>query len=107
MGASARTFVQWFAIELADPDGYAEYRRRMTPVLHRFGGDFEYDLEIARVLRQPGGHPLHRVFSITFPDRASREGFFVDPEYRAIRAANFEPSVRAITLLGSWERDGS
>ena len=105
MAAESGEYVQLFGVDLVDPERYEEYRRRMTPVLRAYGGDFEYDLTIARVLRQPGPDPVQRVFSIVFPSRERSEAFFADREYRAIRAAHFDPAVRSVTRMGSYERD--
>lgn len=104
MAAEVGEYVVWFGLALRDPAGYAEYRRRMLPVLERYGGHFEYDFNVSEVLRQPGQAPIERVFSIVFPDRKARETFFSDADYRAIRAAHFEPSVSAVTPLASFER---
>jgi uncharacterized protein (DUF1330 family) len=104
MAGDGSGFVVWFGLALKNAAGYAEYRRRMTPILERHGGRFEYDFTIREVLKSPGSQSIDRVFSILFPTRGAREAFFADPDYRAVRAAHFEPSVRAVTPLASYQR---
>lgn len=129
MVAERGVFVRWFGVQIADQDGYREYRRRMTPLLHEYGGDFEYDLAVAQVLRQPctdsamtsgqreasseagasqlvmnPGGSLHRVFSMVFPSVEVSEAFFSDANYLAIRRAYFEPSIRRVAELARFCR---
>ena len=57
---------------------------------------------LVRRQKEPGPvyqERLNRVFTISFPDRMTRERFFANPRYREVRAEHFEPAVaRAIVL---------
>ena len=86
------------------PPGYAEYRKRMTPILESYGGGFRYDFEVSAVLKSEAPHPINRVFAIYFPDRAAKERFFADPAYLKIREAFFEKSVAARTVIAEYDR---
>lgn len=97
-------FEQWIGLAISDEDLYRKYREGMTPILERYGGSFRYDLVIASVLEAEVEQPIDRVFAIEFPDRATRERFFADPEYLAVRRQYFEPSVTARVLLAELER---
>jgi hypothetical protein len=46
-------FNRLMALQVDDQGSYAEYRARMTPLLHASGGAFGVDLEVARVLKAP------------------------------------------------------
>ena len=95
-------YTQMIGLWVRDQAGYAEYRANMTPILHRYGGEFGTDLEVSRVLK-PAGEELNRIFTIGFPSRAVRDAFFADPAYLAVRAQHFEPAVSRVTRLGEWE----
>ena len=98
MDADLDGYVLLFALEVADDASYARYREAMTPILESYGGRFGVDFVVARVLLAP--HPrINRVFTMVFPDDLSRERFFADEEYRAVRARWFAPSVAAVEVL--------
>lgn len=100
MGAEGERHVVLFGLEVTDEATYSRYRSAMTPILESYGGAFGHDFVVARVLKGDGG--INRVFTISFPDRPTRERFFADEEYRAVRRALFEPAVaRAFTLVES------
>jgi uncharacterized protein (DUF1330 family) len=90
-------------LNVVDETRYAEYRAAMTPLLHAVGGSFRYDFRPAEVLKSEAPHPITRVFVIRFPDQATHERFFADPQYLAVRRDHFEPSVRGVTTLAAYE----
>jgi uncharacterized protein (DUF1330 family) len=98
MAADEGRDVTLFGLEVTDDAGYTRYREAMTPILARFGGAFGCDFVVARVLLGPSPR-INRVFTIAFPDAASRERFFADEAYRAVRKQWFEPSVAAVAVL--------
>ena len=104
MAADADKLTILVGLEVKDPARYAEYRARMTPILHALGGAFGIDLEVSRVLKGPAeaAYSVNRLFSIEFPSRAVRDQFFADAEYRAVRSEWFEPAVGHIVRLGEW-----
>jgi uncharacterized protein (DUF1330 family) len=87
-------------LEVVDAACYACYRAAMMPILERFGGAFECDFDIAKV--RLGDDRINRVFMIGFPDRSTRERFFADADYRAVRERLFEPAVASVTVLGEF-----
>ena len=98
MAADERGRVTLFGLEVTDDAGYARYRAAMAPLLARHGGRFGCDFVVARVLLAPNPR-IDRVFTMVFPDDPSRERFFADEEYRAVRKRWFEPSVAAVEVL--------
>lgn len=90
-------------LHVVDDEAYGRYREAIAPILERHGGGFPYDFLVARVLRSAADHPIDRLFAIRFGDRASRDAFFADPDYRAARARHFEGAVRGTTILSEHE----
>ncbi|WP_437992601.1 DUF1330 domain-containing protein [Sorangium sp. So ce145] len=101
MGAEGRQHVLLVGLQVTDEASYARYRAGMMPILLSHGGAFGHDFVVARVLK--GDERINRVFTLVFPDRAARERFFADPQYRAVRAELFEPAVAATFILGELE----
>ncbi len=89
-------------LNVSNAEGYAQYRAHMKPLLEAHGGRFGLDLWVSEVLLAPTAQPFNRVFLIVFPSLAQREAFFANPEYKAIRAKYFEPSVSAVSQLGQF-----
>ena len=97
------TFEMVVGLEVSDDQAYDRYREKMGPLLAAHGGEFGYDFRIAEVLKSPADHPINRLFTIRFPDRAARDRFFADEQYLAVKRAHFDGAVRARTLLGAFE----
>lgn len=96
-------YVSLLALQVDDAASYQRYREGMTPILHRHGGRFGYDFEIANVLASESGKPINRVFTIAFPDRASAKRFYADPAYLEVRRTWFAPAVSAITVIARFD----
>ncbi len=92
-------YVTLVALRVTDPATYARYREAMTPILHSYGGDFGCDFIVAEALRGVDDPGVNRVFTIGFPDRATKERFFADERYLAVRAELFAPSVASTQTL--------
>ena len=102
MAAEPRRHTMLVGLWVSDQEGYRRYRAAMAPVLARFGGTFGYDFVVSEVLRSEVETPINRVFTLVFPDRGAREGFFVDPEYVEARAAHFVASVSHVAILDEY-----
>lgn len=89
-------------LEVLDEASYAEYRARMTPLLHAHGGSFGVDVRVAEVLKSPEPGAFNRLFTIRFPTVAAHDSFFENAEYLAIRREWFEPSVGRVRRLGRY-----
>jgi len=90
-------------LDVQDNEGYTRYRGAMAPILTRYGGRFRYDFRIAEVLATEASHPINRVFVLSFPDVGTREAFFRDPEYLAVRHTYYEPAVGNATPIAGYE----
>lgn len=92
-------------LRVTDEDGYARYRAGMTPILEAMGGFFRYDMRVSELLRGQADEPFNRVFILSFPDGATRDRFFTDPAYLAVRAEHFERSVGSVTIMAGYTAD--
>ncbi|MEI8593269.1 DUF1330 domain-containing protein [Photobacterium sp. Hal280] len=101
------SFEMLVALDVANDEIYAQYRREMTPILSRYNGSFGYDFKVSEVLISQVSAPINRVFSIRFPSEDMKNQFFNDKEYMAVKQHYFTPSVRATTLIASYEKPDS
>ncbi|GAA3936071.1 DUF1330 domain-containing protein [Litoribacillus peritrichatus] len=92
-------------LEVTDDHAYQTYRENMAPILKRYGGGFHYDFTVDQVLMSETHNPINRVFTIYFKDEQAKNDFFHDPEYLQIKAKYFESSVKATTIIASYNTD--
>lgn len=90
-------------LEVSNPQLYAEYRRLMTPLLHKHQGDFGCDFIVQQSLK-PAESAINRVFTIYFASQQLMDSFFNHPDYLAIRQQYFEPAVVASHILASYQK---
>ncbi len=90
-------------LHVIDDGTYQVYRNEMTPILKRYGGGFGYDFKIADVLKSKTPAPINRVFTISFPNAATKNAFFSNEEYLKVRQRHFEKSVTDTTMLATYE----
>ena len=90
------------ALEVTDDAGYQAYRDGMTPILEGYGGRFRWDFRVSEVLHHDGEERVNRVFILSFPDAATKEAFFSDPDYLAVRAEHFDRSVTAVARIAEY-----
>jgi len=91
-------------LQVVDEGLYRAYREAMTPILKGYGGGFRYDFKIQEVLQGEAAHPINRVFLMVFQDLESKNAFFNDPGYKAIRQKFYEPAVLNSTVIAEYER---
>jgi uncharacterized protein (DUF1330 family) len=103
MGDESKRYVMLMGLQVIDQASYSRYRSSMTPILQSYGGAFGYDFVVEKVLKGRGNDQINRVFTISFPDRSSRERFFADEKYQAVRSELFEPAVASATVLAEFE----
>ena len=91
-------------LHVNDEAGYQRYRDGMTPLLHACGGSFRYDFQGGEMLAGKSDKPLNRVFLISFPDAATKDAFFSDPAYLAVRAQHFDGSVDCVERIAEFDQ---
>lgn len=89
------------ALDISDPEVYAQYRAAMRPLLEAEGGRFTYDFTIAETLKAQDGQHYNRLFLLEFPELEHHDRFFANPEYKAIRNQLFNASVRSFAILST------
>ena len=92
------------ALDVSDSETYQAYRDAMAPILKQYAGEFGYDFQVAEVLKSESEQGINRVFTIRFPDEATKTNFFADPDYQAVKAKYFEASVVSTTLIAAYDR---
>lgn len=90
-------------LHVTDDETYAQYRKAMTPLLTAAGGHFRYDFTIAKMLKGAADPPINRLFVLSFPDHATKEAFFANPEYQRVKARFFESSVESVHLIATYD----
>ncbi len=100
-------FQMLVGIEVTDEAAYLAYRDGIAPLLEEYGGSFHVDVRVSEVLRAPKPASFNRMFTLEFPDRDTRDRFFSDERYAAVRAQFFEGSVGTVLRLseGAVRRD--
>ncbi len=90
-------------LHVSDDASYTNYRAAMTPLLEAVGGSFHYDFKIQETLIGPTDPPINRLFVISFPDEATMNSFFADPNYVAAKEEFFESAVDMVNIMGTLE----
>ncbi len=91
------------AMHITDDSSYNTYRKKMLPILEKYGGGFGYDFKIAEVLKSEVSHPINRVFTIYFKDEDAMNRFFSDEEYISVKKAHFEKAVSSVVEIARYK----
>ncbi len=91
-------------LNVVDDEAYQAYRDGITPILKNCGGGFGYDFKIAEVCKSKTKAPINRVFTISFPNKDSKNSFFSNDEYLKIKQRYFERSVAGTTIIATYTR---
>ena len=102
---SQTRFESLIGIHVSDEQGYNDYRAGMTPLLEAHGGYFRYDFRVNEMLKGDAQDPFNRVFVISFPDEETMNEFFANEQYKAVRNAHFDRSVRSFGRIASYSVD--
>ena len=91
-------------LNVTDQELYKRYREEMLPILTEMGGGFRYDFTIEETLRSETEKPINRVFTIYFPDAATKDAFFANEAYKAVGDKYYKASVGGTTIMAEYER---
>jgi len=89
-------------LHVTDDAHYDQYRAGMTPILETYDGYFRYDFRVSEMLAGDAENPFNRVFVLSFPNEATKDEFFADEKYKAVRAAHFDRSVRSVGQIAEY-----
>ena len=102
-GSSTKTrFEILVGLHVHDNTEYDLYRAGMTPMLHAMGGFFRQDLHVSEQLKGEEEGKINRAFVISFPDEKTKDAFFSDEAYKAVRAEHFDAAVDSSVILASY-----
>ncbi|MEX0877069.1 MAG: DUF1330 domain-containing protein [Phycisphaerales bacterium] len=102
MTGTQQRFEMLIGMHITDEAGYQRYRQHMTPILESMGGFFRYDMRVSELLRGEAEEPFNRLFILSFPDEPTRDRFFSDDRYQAVRQEHFTGSVSSYTLIAQY-----
>jgi len=97
-------FERVMEIYVSDNEEYQCYREGMIPVLHSFGGSFDFDFEVSEVLLSKTDDAINRGFTIEFPSKEIIDEFFSNPEYLAVQKRHFVNLVASKTIISMHEK---
>lgn len=69
-------------VDVLDPVGYEEYRTKVPPIVRKHRGEFLVRGGQISILE--GDWRPDRLVVLQFPDRASAQAFYDDPEYKPL-----------------------
>jgi uncharacterized protein (DUF1330 family) len=69
-------------IDVGDPAGFEEYRKKVGPIVAQYGGRFIVRGAEAKVLE--GNPPIKRFTVLEFPSLAAAQKFYDSPEYKPV-----------------------
>ena len=69
-------------LEITNPDGFAEYARKVAPIIAQYGGKYIVRGGETRMLE--GNAPIKRIVILEFPSLAAAQKFYDSPDYRPI-----------------------
>jgi len=73
-------------VDVRDPAAYEEYKNKVPGLIRKHGG--EYVVRGGKFVVMEGGWKPARLVLLKFPDLASAQAFFLDPEYQPQGAAS-------------------
>ena len=89
-------------MHITDEDAETRDRAGMTPLLESMGGCFRSDRRVFERLKGDADEPFNRVFILCFPNDATRDRFFTDPDDLRVREAHFTGAVRSFRILATY-----
>jgi uncharacterized protein (DUF1330 family) len=71
-------------VDVRDPAAYEEYKNKVPALIRKHGG--EYVVRGGKFVVLEGAWSPARLVLLKFPDLASAQAFFLDPEYQPLKA---------------------
>jgi len=97
-------FERLVGLNVSDANVYQQYRDGMMPILALYEGRFVYDFIVSDTMFNESGHPINRVFILSFPDEGASDRFFNDAGYKKVRATFFDASVENTTIIAQFNK---
>ncbi|MGB8325210.1 MAG: DUF1330 domain-containing protein [Candidatus Acidiferrum sp.] len=84
-------------VDVRDPAAYEEYKNKVPALIRKYGG--EYLVRGGKCVVMEGGWNPARLVLLKFPDLASAQAFFLDPEYQPLKAVRQQVSTADIVAV--------
>lgn len=97
------TYSMIVALEVHNPEQYAQYRDALKPLLSQYRGHFSHDFTLAEILTAPTKAKLNRLFVLNFSTEADKTAFFADSRYQAIKQQYFVSAVGDVEIIAGFE----
>lgn len=87
-------------LDVKDPQAFAEYRSKVTPLIERYGG--RYLVRGGEMLQLEGNLPLHRLVVLEFPSMAAAQRFYDSPDYRSVMQIRLNCASSDVVLVDGY-----
>jgi uncharacterized protein (DUF1330 family) len=87
-------------IDVKDPTKFEEYRRKVVPVIEKFGG--RYLIRGGDLRRLEGNLPLKRVVVLEFPTVEAAQQFYDSTEYQPILNLRLASTQSDVVLVQGY-----
>jgi uncharacterized protein (DUF1330 family) len=84
-------------VDVRDPVAYEEYKNKVPALIRKHGG--EYVVRGGKFVVMEGEWKPARLVLLKFPDLASAQAFFLDPEYQPLKALRQQVSTADIVAV--------
>ena len=84
-------------VDVRDAVAYEEYKNKVPALIHKHGG--EYVVRGGKLVVLEGAWNPARLVLLKFPDLASAQAFFLDPEYQPLKAVRQKVSSADIVAV--------
>ena len=84
-------------VDVRDAAAYEEYKNKAPALIHKHGG--EYVVRGGKLVVLEGAWNPARLVLLKFPDLASAQAFFLDPEYQPLKAVRQKVSSADIVAV--------
>jgi len=91
-------------LDILNEKQYHKYRDEISPILPKYGGGFDYNFIVSKILKPENSCSINRVFTICFPDAKKMEAFFSNTKYLLIKQQYFNNCVKSTTIIASYEK---
>lgn len=92
-----------FDTDIFDAEGYREYQAKVGAGVAAHGGKYLSaggDLQVVE-----GDWPLHRIIILEFPDKTAFDGWYLSPDYQALKPIRDRTARSKAFGVGGFERD--
>lgn len=87
-------------LEVTDPAGFEEYRKKVSPLIAQFGG--RYLVRGGEVRTLEGNLPIRRLVVLEFPSVEAAQRFYDSPEYQPLLKIRLASTKSDLVLAAGY-----